>query len=126
LIEAAAIIKAFGVGHFSGCGRLRAVLLVEPRRTTAAATLGGGCSRSFAQQFQQLHPKGVGNSDHDQQTRVSLAALNPAHVRQVDFSFKRQLLLCQLSLLTIFANILAEYGAPISHCGIGPYGVYCL
>jgi hypothetical protein len=79
-----------------------------------------------AQQFQQLHPKSIGNSGHDQQTRVSPAALNSTHVGQIDFSFERQLLLCQLSLLTIFANILAEYDAPIPHCRIGPYGVYCL
>jgi len=89
------------------------------RRSAARAQL-------VAQQFRQLHPKGVGNSGHDQQTRVSLAALNPTHVGQIDFSFEGQLLLCQLSLLTIFANILAEYGAPIPHCRIGPYGVYCL
>jgi hypothetical protein len=44
----------------------------------------------IAQQFQELHPKGVGNSSHDQKTRITLAALNPTHVGQIDIGLKDQ------------------------------------
>ena len=72
-----------------------------------------------ADQLRQRHTKRIRNSSHYQQTWISSAAFYSAHVRQIDLCLKRQLLLRQLSLLTVLANILAisklnlETGAPI-------------
>jgi hypothetical protein len=49
-----------------------------------------------------------------------------AHISQIDFRFERQLLLSQLSLLAIPANVFGQYGSPIPHCGIEPDPAYSL
>ena len=79
---------------------------------------------SVAQPLRQSHLERLGYPGHDEQTRISLPALDPADLGQVDLGLERQLLLGEPALVAEPANVPPQLGAAILHCRMRPDRAY--